>query len=284
MHLLPYMRHFRLFFRLAIILSFLCIGLSCSKYQKLLKSDDHELKYTRAIELYDAGEYGKSITLLTDIIPVFRGTARAEQMNYYYAMAHFKLRDYTLASHYFRSFATGFPNSEHVEEFLYLSAYSKYLESPRPSLDQTSTMVAIQELQAFINRFPSSVRVAEANNLIDELRLKLETKRYDTAVMYYRIMDYVAAATTFASLIRDFPDTKFKEEAFFYIIQSHYDFAINSIPARQTERFQEVIQAYNRLIRNYPESQYLVRAERMKTTAASRIEELQAAIDNVTEK
>lgn len=278
------MRNSRLFFRLAIILPMLFIGLSCSKYQKLLKSDDHELKYTRAVELYEAGEYGKSITLLTDIIPVFRGTARAELMNYYYAMAHFKLRDYTLASHYFRSFATGFPNSEHVEEFLYLSAYSKYLESPRPSLDQSSTMTAIQELQSFINRYPASERVAEANNLIDELRLKLETKRYDTAMMYYRIMDYVAAATTFSSLIRDFPDTKYKEQAFFYIIQSHYDFADKSIPARQIERFSEVILAYNRLIRNYPESQYLARAERMKTIAANRIEELQAVIDNVSEK
>lgn len=269
--------------RILIILSFIVIGASCSKYQKLLKSEDIELKYEKALEYYNDGQYSKAIGLLTDIIPAFRGTERSELLNYYYAMAHYKLRDYTLASHYLRTFATGFPNSQYVEECLYLSAYSKYLESPRPSLDQTATIEATRELQAFINRFPSSHRVQEANELIDELRIKLETKRYNSALMYLRIQDYTAAATTFENLIRDFPDTKYREEALFRIITAHYEFADQSIPMRQIERFQEVINAYQRLVRFFPESQYLARAERMKNTAVSRIEALEAVLDDISE-
>ena len=257
----------------------LLVLVSCSQYQKLLKSDDNELKFEKGIEYYELGQYGRAIGLFSDILPAYRGTAKAELLNYYFAMAHYKQRDYTLASHYFRSFATAFPNSEHVEEFLFLSAYSKYLESPRPSLDQTTTREAIQELQAFINRFPNSERVEEANALIDELRLKLETKRYEKAQMYLRIGDYVAAATTFNNMIRDFPDTEYREEAMFNIILSHFEFANQSIIARQKERFQEVLTAYQRFVRVFPDSPYLARAERMKNIAENRIQEIRQATE-----
>ncbi len=193
------------------------------------------------------------------------------------------MRDYTLASHYLSSFASAFPNSEHVEEFLYLSAYSKYLESPRSSLDQTSTREAIRELQAFINRFPESERVEVANGLIDELRFKLETKRYQNAMMYLRIGDYMAAATTFDNLIRDFPDTEYREEALFNILLSHYEYADQSIIIRQSERFGEVVKTYQRLVRAFPESQYLARAERMRNIAADRIEAIRKATE-ITDK
>jgi len=253
---------------------------SCSQYQKLLKSDDLELKYTRAVEYYEEGSYGKAIGLMDDIIPAFRGSARAENLNYYYAMAHYKQKDYLMASHYFRTFASGFPHSRHVEDFLFLSAYCKYLESPRPSLDQTSTREAIQELQAFINRFPGSQRVEEANQLIDELRYKLETKRFESAMLYLDLEDYTAAITTFDSFIKDYPDTEYREQALFNILYANFQFASLSIPQRQIERFRDVLEAYQRLVRLYPESQYLVQADRMRETAHSRIEVLQQSLQN----
>ena len=94
---------------------------SCSQYQKLLKSDDVMLKKQKAIEFYEKGDYTRSIGLLTNIIPVFRGTIHAENLNYYWAKAHFQLGDYVLAGSYFESFVLGFPRSVHVEEFLFLS-------------------------------------------------------------------------------------------------------------------------------------------------------------------
>ncbi len=244
---------------------------SCSEYQRLLKSDDFELKYRRAIEYYEEENYGRAITLLNDVIPMYRGTAEAEKINYYYAMAHYKMGDYTLASHYFRSFANAFPRSEHAEEFYYLSAYSKYLESPRYSLDQTFTLQAIRELQQFINRYPHSERVEDANQLIDELRYKLEKKRFQTGMLYYNISDYQAAATTFETFIRDYPDTEYREEATFMIIKAYFEFAYNSIPQRQEERYEKVLTAYNNFVRRYPDSDRMREATRMKNHARQTI-------------
>ncbi len=250
---------------------------SCSEYQRLLKSDDFELKYKRAIEYYEEENYGRAIALLTDVTPFYRGTAKAEEVNYYFAMAHYKMGDYILASHYFKSFANAFPRSSHAEEFAFLSAYCLYLDSPRYSLDQTNTLQAIRELQRFINRYPQSERVEDANQLIDELRYKLERKRFMSGKLFLDISDYMAAATTFKTFTQDFPDSKYREEATFLIIKAHFEFASNSIPQRQEERFENVIEAYQAFIRRYPDSSYMRDAERMHQQAENMIASFQEA-------
>ncbi|NLJ06081.1 MAG: outer membrane protein assembly factor BamD, partial [Sphingobacteriales bacterium] len=45
----------------------LIIFSSCSEFQKILKSDDINLKYATARELFDKEEYQKVILLLEDI-------------------------------------------------------------------------------------------------------------------------------------------------------------------------------------------------------------------------
>lgn len=244
---------------------------SCSKYQKLLKSDDVMLKKEKAYEYYEEGDYHRALGLMEDIIPAFRGTVHAEELNYYYAMAHYKQKDYILAAHYFKTFTQGFPRSEHAEEFLYLSAYCKYLLSPRPSLDQTETREAINELQSFINRYPQSPRVEQANEHIDELRAKLEIKAFESAKLYFNIRDYMAAVTAFNNLIRDYPDTEFREEALFYIIQSYFLYAENSIETRQLERYNNVVQAHGRLLNRFPESVFITEANKMLVVSQEKI-------------
>lgn len=260
----------------------LMIFSSCSEYQRLLKSDDYELKYKRAIEYYEEENYGRAITLISDVIPFYRGTAKAEDVNYYFAMAHYKMGDYTLASHYFKSFANAFPRSPHAEEFAFLSAYCLYLDSPRYSLDQTNTLQAIRELQRFINRYPNSERVEDSNQLIDELRYKLERKRFKTGKLFMDISDYMASATTFETFNKDFPDSKYREEATFLIIKAHFEFASNSIPQRQEERFENVLEAYNAFARRYPESEYMREAERMRQQAENRIASFREAANTST--
>ncbi len=265
--------------RWVLIVMLLIVITSCSPYQKLLKSDDIMLKKEKAIEYYEEGDYNKSLTLLTDIIPAFRGTAEAEKLNYYYAMAHYKQKDYIMAAHYFKTFTQGFPRSEHVEEFLYMSAYCKYLLSPRPSLDQTETQDAIRELQAFINKFPQSPRVEESNNLIDELRYKLEKKAFDSALLYFNIRDYMAAVTSFNNVIQNYPDTEFREEALFYIQKSHFLYAENSIESKQLERYKAVVDAHAKLIKRFPESVFLSEADSMLATSVANILKLEEVVD-----
>ena len=50
-----------------------------------------------------------------------------------------------------------------------------------PSLDQKETLTAIDKLQEFINSYPNSEKMSDANDLVQELRIKLELKAFEIA-------------------------------------------------------------------------------------------------------
>lgn len=251
---------------LAIVLS------SCSKYQKLVKSTDNEKKYEMAIEYFEEKDYYRAIQLFDQLLPFYRGTDRAEKIAFYYAYAHYEQEDYILASYYFKQFATNYPKSPNAEEAAFLSAYCNYLDSPPSSLDQQVTLDAIQGLQLFINQRPNSSRVAKANELIDELRLKLETKAYDIAMLYYRMEDYKAAIINFKNLIKDYPDTKYRETAVFHIAKASYYYAEKSFANKQQERYQATADALDNFIASYPNSDYLKEVQQLKKVTDRKLE------------
>lgn len=257
-----------------LLFSLLIVFASCSKYQKLLKSTDNENKYEMAMSYYDAKDYYRAIQLFDQLQPFFRGTDRAETMAFYYANAHFEQKDYILASYYYRQFAKNFPNSKNAEQAAFMGAYCSYLDSPPSSLDQTVTNDAIKDLQLFINQYPKSEKVAQANKLIDELRFKLETKAYDIARLYFKMSDYKASVINFENLIKDFPDTRYRETAMFHIAKSYYYYAEKSVDKKKGERFQLSSEALDNFLANYPESSYAKEALEMQKDAQKQLENL----------
>ena len=247
-----------------IVLVLSSVIMSCSPYQKLLKGSDSELKYTKALEYYEKKDYLKAQQLFEQIQSIFRGTDKAEKIAYYNAQCYYKQRDYILAGYYFKSFVTNFSTSAYAEEALFLSAYCNYLDSPRSSLDQTSTSAAISSLQIFINQYPKSSRVPECNTLIDELRSKLEKKDIDIALLYYKMSDYKAAVVSFNNVLKDYPDTKSKELILYSILQSKYQYAINSVFEKRRERLTDAMDAYDELAAGFPVGEYSDKALAIK--------------------
>ena len=202
---------------------------SCSKYQKLLKSSDYNLKYEKAIEYFEDEDYYRSLSLLEEILSVYRGTSKAEKISYYYAYCHYHQKEYILAGYHFQNFATTFPNSEYTEECEFQSAYCYFLNSYKPSLDQSITYKAIETFQLFINKYPDSERINKSNELIDKLRYKLETKSFNNAKLYLNLGDYKAATISLKSSLIEFPDTPYREELLYLILKSEFLFASSAL-------------------------------------------------------
>lgn len=260
--------------RFALII-ILLVGLSsCNSYNKLLKSENPEEKLKAAMEYYESGSYFRTLQLLESILASYRGTVQAEKIYYYYAYSHYHQGDYIVAAFHFQTLAKTLPNSQYAEEALYMSAYCKYLYSPDYNLDQTFTKEAIQEMQLFINRFPRSERVADANRLIDEMRAKLERKAFERAKLYVILEEYQAAVIALQNVIRDFPGTNFTEESMFLIVKSWYLYALGSIEAKQRERFEKTKEAYQDFITDFPSSQYKNEAALYYNAAVKNIEKL----------
>lgn len=248
---------------------------SCSKFHKLLKSSDMNAKYDAAVKYYENKKYFNALQLFDELVTVFRGSKKAEETYYYYAMCYFKTGDYITAAYHFNNFVQTFPGSSHAEECAFLNAYCYYTDSPSPSLDQTSTKDAIQQFQLFVNKFPGSEKVAECNKLIDELRLKLETKAFDNARLYYRMEDYKAAVVAFQNVIKDFPATQYKEQCLFLTLRASFLYAEKSIESKQLDRYKSAVENYYKLVDSFQNTKYLRDADDIFNDAKKEITRLE---------
>lgn len=249
------------FSRLLILLVASIAVMSCSKFRKIQKSPDWRLKYDAAVEYYNKEKYYKSTTLLEEILPIIRGTKEAEYGNFIFAYGYFHQKQYILSAHNFKEFVRTYGRSEYVLEASYMHALSLFLQSPEYNLDQTVTYEAITELQNFIERYPASEYVDKAEEMIGELQVKLETKAYMNARLFYKIKRYKAALVVFENFHKDFPDSDFNEEVTYMGIETAYEYARVSISEKQEERFRNCIERYEKFLEKYPNSKFLKDAE-----------------------
>ena len=239
---------------------FLCVTffsfflVSCNEYQKILNSEDNNLKYKKAEEYYNNGEYRRANRLLEQLVPVYRGKPQAERLVYFFADSYFQTKNYYLASYQFESFMKSFPKSQKLEEASFFAAKSHYMMSPTFSLDQEETNTAIEKLQIFMNNYPKSKYTDECNQLISELQNKIEKKEFEVAKQYFTIYDFRAAIKALDNFVADFVGSKFREEALYYKFLASYEIAINSIQSKKYERLLELKQIHNSIVRYYPET------------------------------
>ncbi|WP_395067317.1 outer membrane protein assembly factor BamD [Flavobacterium sp.] len=236
---------------------------SCNEYQKALKSEDVALKYDASVKMYEKGKYDKAIRLFEQIAPSYKGKPQAENLFYMFSQAYYKTKQYYLAGYQFESFASSYPKSEKHEEAAFLGAKCYSMLSPVYSLDQADTDKAVDKLQNFIDSYPNSTYLAEANTVVKSLRNKIEKKAFENAKQYNTISDYKSAQIALDNFISDYPGTPFKEDALFYKLDSAYQLAINSVPEKMEERLNTAKAAYNNFTKFSSDSKYKEKASGM---------------------
>ncbi|WP_300440845.1 outer membrane protein assembly factor BamD [Christiangramia sp.] len=262
-----------------LILGVLLVTLSCSEYQKLLKSEETAPKYTAAEELYNEGKeedsnkkLRKALRLLEQVEPEFRGKPQGERLVFLLADTYYQLGDYFNAPFQFERFLQLYPNSQKAEEASYKSAASYFYRSPRYDLDQTDTRKAIEELQVYLNKYPEGEFQEEANTMATELRIKLEKKAYEIAKQYHHTEYYKAAIASFNNFIANYPGSPFREAAYYYRFDSAYKLAINSFEVLMEARLKEAQEFYKSYNKYYPEGEYVPQLEESSLEIDNRLQ------------
>jgi len=263
------------FYLLLIVITFS----SCSEYQKALKSEDTATKFKLGTELYDAGKYGKANRLFAQIVPGYRGKPQAEKLMFMYSNSFYMMKDYYLAAYQFERFEDAYSKSEKAEEALFLSTKSYYNLSPVYSKEQKETKEAIEKLQLFINKYPESQFLAEANTMIKELDYKLEKKAFEIAKQYNKIAnfesaDYEASIKSFDLFLLEYPGTTFREEAMYYRLDSAYNLAVNSVKSKKEGRLNSAITYYKSFAKAYPNSKHKETADAMNAELTAQLSQL----------
>ena len=232
---------------------------SCGEYQHVLKSTDANYKLDFAKRAFEEKKYTQAATVLSEILTHFKGSDKAEDSLYLLALSNYENKDYETSGQFFKTYYARYPKGKYTELARFYAGYGYYLDSPEPQLDQTGTIKAIQELQAFLDYFPRSDKVSIAQNAIFELQDKLTLKQLENAQLYYNLGTYLgnnyeSAIIVARNAIKDYPYSKYKEDLELLILKARYQEAKESIDEKKADRFREVIDEYYSYINNYPDS------------------------------
>lgn len=252
---------------------------SCSQFQKLLKSNDNELKFNEAKEFYEKKDYNHAAQLYEDILPYYKGTDRAEDVMYYLAKSYAGQKDYYSAGENFKSYIKTYPRGKYAEESYFMIGYSSYLDSPDARLDQSSTNDAIIAFSNFVESYPQSERAKQAYEYLTELKDKLAYKAYLNARTYYNLGNYLgrncyASAVIMANnALKTYIESKYRDDLMAIIMKSKHAQAMESVAEKKADRYRDVIDECYSYINEFPSGKYLKEAQSFLKEAKNYVNE-----------
>ncbi len=259
---------------------------SCGEYNRVVKSTDYDYKYEAAKSYFGKGQYNRSANLLEELVTILKGTAYAEESLYMLGMSYYNQTDYVTASTYFSTYYNTYPHGVYTELARFHAGKALCLDTPEPRLDQTSTYKAIEELQTFLEYFPTSEHRDEAQQMIYALQDKLVQKDYMAAKLYYDLgsytgnssysttgNNYLACIVTAQNALKDYPYTKMREDLSILVLRAKYDMAKESIAEKMEERMRETIDEYYSFKNEFPDSKYIKEVEDIYQGASKYVKE-----------
>jgi len=183
------------------------------------------------------------------------GSPFIDEAQYLLAESHFNLKEYILAADEYNRLIRLYPKSQWLDDAMFKIALCDYKLSPKPSLDQKYTILAVQHFQEFLEEFPQSDLVPEAERLMKICREKLAEKEYKAGELYRKLSNYHAAIVYFDGVINQFYDSKYASEAYYWKAECLY----------RSQRNEEALTAFLQFMSKYPRSPYAEKSkERIK--------------------
>jgi outer membrane protein assembly factor BamD len=157
-----------------------------------------------------------------------------------------------LAANEFREFLQFYPTSPRTDYAQYKLAMAHFYQMQNPQRDQTETKEAIQEFQAFIERYPNSPLMTEVRARLREARDRLAQSDYQVAVFYYRNRWYPGAVERLKALLARDPEYTNRDGAYYHLAESLV----------KMDRAAEALPYYERIVKEFEQSEYLQDAQR----------------------
>jgi outer membrane protein assembly factor BamD len=211
--------------RIAIVsLIILLVLTGCSSLQnsidKLLgieEGDTAEELAWDGMDAYENGNYYKAIEKfqkLKDFYPFSKYAILAELK---IADAHYQREEYEEAIYEYENFEKLHPRNEAIPYVIYQIGRCYYDQIDTTDRDQTSARKALEAFQRLTKQFPEDQYARRSEEHISKCLKSLAGHTYRIGVFYYKTKHYKAALHRFMSIISDYPDVGYHQQALEYI-------------------------------------------------------------------
>jgi outer membrane assembly lipoprotein YfiO len=158
---------------------------------------------------------------------------------------------YTLAIAEFKEFLTFYPTHARADYAQYRLAMGHFKQMRSPQRDQSESRAAVQELEAFVERYPNSQLMPEVQEKLREARDRVSTAEYQVGYFYYRQRWYPGAIERLRALVKEDPGFTQRDAVYFYLAES----------LMKVNLAAEALPYYDRLTKEFESSEFLIKAQ-----------------------
>jgi outer membrane protein assembly factor BamD len=198
-----------------VLLLFISVIAGCGSSGSDITTDDPDKAYQTAKRNFDKKDYLQAIDDFTLIKTKFAGSSISDKSQYYLGMCYLKREEFLLAAYEFEYLIKNYTTSSYATDSRFQLGMCYYGLSPKYALDQTYTYMAINEFKNFLELYPTDKNAPIAEAKIKELRNKLAQKLFESAELYNKMENYKAATYYYESIISDYYDTDYADDALY---------------------------------------------------------------------
>lgn len=242
--------------------AFIALLVSCGEYNKVLKSNDPELKLEYAKKYFDEKKYGRTTTLLEEIQSSYIATSKEQEVLFLLAQAYFYDKDYVSATARYNRYFNKFPKGEYAESAKFNAAYGLFLDSAEIRLDQTNTIRSLEAFQSFLEYYPQSPKVKQAEGYMLQMQNRLAEKELLSARLYYNLgyfmgNNYEACVVTAREALKNYNYPPYGEELQILIVRAKFEEAELSYDSKKPVRYRNVMDEHFNYINMFPNGKYV---------------------------
>jgi outer membrane protein assembly factor BamD len=229
-------------FLLCFSLAFLTFSVACGPKGATVILDAED-QFALAKREFEKEHYEQAIIEFQKLVFNYPGAVFIDSAQYLLAMSNFNQEDYPLAVMEFNKLISSFPTSQLSDDAAFMAAFCDFKMSAKAELDQKHTQRAIEELQNFLDDYPTSDRAQEALDLLRESRSKLAKKAYRTGTLYLKMKRYDAALIYLRDVVNEYHDTRWTTPAQFQIAEVYF----------KQKKYDQAKGEYEKFLENFPQ-------------------------------
>lgn len=155
----------------------------------------------------------KAVEIFQAIVEDGPFSPQGELAQYKLGLAHLVLGEYEQAVTAFEQLIERYPNSALVDDARFQIAQASLKGTFRPGYDQHATDKAIEELDSFVEEYPSSELSPEAVDKLQVLRERRAEHEFQVARYYERRKQLASAVLYYQAVIEQYADTSWAPKA-----------------------------------------------------------------------
>jgi outer membrane protein assembly factor BamD len=174
---------------------------------------------------YDKEDWLEAMRIFEEVRVQAPSSELAPQSTYFEAMARFRQEMFSSAAVDFRAVRRNYPGTPLASRAQYMVGESYFQLAPRPELDQSYTILALGEYQAFLRDYPTAAvpLLDSAKSRILEIRSKLAQKYFLAALLYDKLEDSKSALVYYGRVLDQYYDMPQAAESEVRIAEINFD-------------------------------------------------------------